>query len=237
MKRFVIMLLMLCLMLAACGSPEASAPTQPSTEAPTEVQTEPPTERSTESPSAKVVQPLPFTLDLSNLDNCTVAVSLEKDDVWYGSGTTRIKNMEVTVYTYDLYDMVDIAQLQGGDTIVIRGQEVVIEALDRTVGGLILINGGLDMGGYDLWTNDNTVYFESGYSDMKYWQPLGTITLEPSADFVFTDASAPDQEPVTYAFEDLVREDSPVSFPLDPQSTTITIENGYVTAMERCYTP
>lgn len=234
MKRFAMLLLGLCLLLAACGSPEVPEATHAPTEAPTEVLTEAPaeapTEAPTEAPSAKIVSPLPSTIDINALDNCTVAVSMEKSDI-HGS------TMTVTVYTYDLYDMVDIALLQGGDTIIIRGQEVVIEALDRTEGGLVLINGGLDMGGYDLWTNENTVYFETGYSDMKHWQSLGEVTMEVAPDFRFTDSSDPEKEPVIYTFEDLTGADSPIDFAFDPQSTTVTIENGQIVSMERTYTP
>lgn len=241
MKRFVIFLLALCCMLAACGVKDTPAPTNAPNEAPTVTQTEAPTEvptdAPTEAPAAKVVTPLPVTVDVNNLDNCTVAVSLEKGDAYYGSGITHIPTMKVTVYTYDLYDMVDIAQLQSGDTIIIRGENVVVEALERTETGAVIINGGLDMGGYDLWTSDNTVYFETGYSDMKYWQALGEFATEVAADFVFTDSSDLDKGPVTYTFDDLVSEDSPIDFLFDPQSTTVTIENGLIISMERIYTP
>ena len=63
--------------------------------------------------------------------------------------------------------MVDMAALNEGDTIVIRGQEVKITSIERNERG-ILINGGLDNGGYDFGTDDTTVWYECGYSDSKF---------------------------------------------------------------------
>lgn len=236
MKRFVILMLALCLMLSACGAQEPPVPTEAPTKAPTVIQTEAPTE--VPAPEADIpmtlplftVAPLPATVDINALDNCTVAISLEEGDI-HGN------EMTVTVYTYELYDLVDITRLGTGDTIIIRGQEVVVEALERTEGGLVLINGGMELGGYDLWTDEDTVYYETGYSDMKYWQALGQVTLEVSPDFVFTDSSDPEKDPVTYTFGNLTAENPAIDFHFEPQNTTISVENGCVTSMKRIYTP
>ena len=243
MKKLLFLLTVLCLLLAACGSPNSSetvaVPTVAETELPLQL-TEPtqsPTDAPTEAPLFPGVKPLPATLDIANLDNCTVAVSLERGDAYYGSGITRIPTMRVTVYTYDLYDIVDIATLSGGDTILIRGQEVTVEAIDRAENGNVLINGGLDMGGYELRTDENTVYYETGYSDIKSWYELGTMELEVSENFVFTDSSNLDQGPVTYTFDDLVSQHETLNYVFDPQSTAIIVENGYIISMERVYTP
>ena len=85
-----------------------------------------------------IISPLPVTIDINNLDNCTVAVSLEQGDAYVDD--TGAMQMDVIVYTYDLYDMVDIASLKEGDVIVIREQEVKITSLERNEKGL-LING------------------------------------------------------------------------------------------------
>lgn len=239
MKKMLVLLAVLCCILSACGTQDTPEPT----EAATLTQTETPTDAPTEAPGANIpmtlplftAAPLPTTVDVNNLDNCTVSVSLEKGGIYKDdSGEAQMK---VTVYTYDLYDMVDISKLRGGDTIVIRGEDVVIEALERTESGAVLINGGLDLGGYELRTHDNTVYYEIGYSDAKSWYSVGEAGLEVSDDFVFTDASDPDKEPVTYTFEDLAAEDSSVAYYFFPDNTTITIENGVIISMERIYTP
>ena len=243
MKKMLFLLAVLCFLLAACGSPNSSetiaVPTVAETEPPLSLTepVQPPADAPAEAPVSPVVRPLPVTLDISNLDNCTVAVSLEQGDAYYGSGITQIPTMRITVYTYDLYDIVDIATLSGGDTILIRGSEVIVEALDRAENGDVLINGGLDMGGYELRTDENTVYYETGYSDIKSWYELGTAELEVSENFVFTDSSDLDQEPVTYTFDDLVSQHETLNDVFGPQSTTVIVENGYIISMERVYTP
>ena len=78
-----------------------------------------------------VILPLPVTIDINNLDNCTVAVSLEQGDAYVDD--TGAMQMDVTVYTYDLYDMVDISSLKEGDVIVIREQEVKITSIEHIV--------------------------------------------------------------------------------------------------------
>ena len=244
MRKFVILLLALCCLTTACNravpsetvavpTVPADAPTTEATQAPTEApQTDAPT-----VPDALTVVPLPVTIDINALDNCTVAVSLEQGGANYGSDDTRIPTMTVTVYTYELFDMVDISLLKTGDTILLRGEDVRIESLERKENGAVVINGGLDMGGYELWTDESTVYFETGYSDAKNWYELGTVCLEVSKDFVFTDYSDLDKGPITYTFDDLVSEHETLIYAFGPQSTTVTIENGVIIFMERLYTP
>ena len=223
MRKFVMLSVILCCLLVACGNPGSAA----TDTLPIIAQTQP---LQTEAPavdSFRTILPLPATADT---DNCTVAVSLEKAGI--GSNA-----LTVTVYDYDLYDMVDIATLKGGDTIVIRGEEVVIEALEQDSFGGVLINGGPDMDGYLLRTDENTVYYEIGFNDAKSWQPVKELTATVSEDFTFTDASDPDKGTVTYSFADMAAADSQIYFPLQPANTTAIIENSVIMAMERFYTP
>ena len=109
------------------------------------------------APATKTVTPLPVTIDVNNLTDCTVAVSIEKEDLSLDNTGARV--LPVTVYTYDLYDMVDIAMMAPGDTIILRGEEVLVTELVRTDSGAVQINGGLDAGGYELRTDEHTVYY------------------------------------------------------------------------------
>ena len=116
-----------------------------------------------EENNAKVINPLPETLDVNALDNCTVAVSLEKGNAYVDDSGKMV--MDVTVYSYELYDMVDISTLEENDVIVRQNKEVKITGLERTDSGLVRINGGEENGGFDLVSNDNTVYYETGMND------------------------------------------------------------------------
>lgn len=221
MKKTVLYFLVLCFLFTACSTSPESAPT---TQTPTET-----------TPPVQTVIPLPQTLDLNTLDSCTIAVSLQKSDAYVDD--TGAMQMKVTVYTYDLYDMVDISRLTVGDIILLRGQEVPITGLEPTEYGSILINGGLDVGGYELRTDDNTVYYETGYSDIKSWYSLGEATIPVSQDFIYTDSSDLDQEPVTYYPGDFLIDSAGIDYHFTPYNTTITISGGKIIAMHRTYAP
>ena len=185
--------------------------------------------------TAAVISPLPTTIDINALDNCTIAVSFEKGDAYVDD--TGAMQLDVTVYTYDLYDMVDIALLKEGDTIVIQGNEVLVESIETLESGLLLINGGLDNGGYDFWHNDSGVYFEQGDSDVKSYYPIGEATIRVSADFKFTDCSDLDKGEVIYYPGDFLTEDAGILYYFSPNNTSIVIENGQIIQMTRIYTP
>ena len=78
-----------------------------------------------------IINPLPETLDVANLDDCTVAVSLAQGDVFADDSGKAM--MKVTVYNYECYDMADIAALAEHDVIVRRGEEIEISTPDSKV--------------------------------------------------------------------------------------------------------
>jgi hypothetical protein len=172
---------------------------------------------------------------MNNLTNCTVAISIAKEDLSVDNTGARV--LPVTVYTYDLYDMVDIAMLTPGDTIILRGEEVLVTDLVRTDSGAVQINGGLDIGGYELRTDEHTVYYETGYSDVKTWFELGKAVLPVSTDFVFTDNADPEGGTQTFTLEDLFTDKVTHIYGFTPYNTRIIIEDGVITQMERIYTP
>ncbi|MBP3610387.1 MAG: hypothetical protein J6J42_08645 [Lachnospiraceae bacterium] len=182
-----------------------------------------------------VISPLPVTIDMNDLTNCTLAVSFKKGDAYVDD--TGAMQLKVTVYTYDLYDMIDIALLKEGDTLVLRGQEVPVTSLTRTDQGSVEINGGLDNGGYELSTDNNTVFYETGYSDVKSYYALGEATLRVSGDFIFTDASDLDKEEVIYYPGDFLTDDAGIDYYFSPHNTSIVIKDGQVISMQRVYTP
>ena len=182
------------------------------------------------------VVPLPETLNMDHLDNCMVAISLDKESVIPCAGGAYPAQMKVTVYTYDVYDMVDIGLLEVGDVIVINQQDVVVTKLERE-SYLVRINGGLDNGGYDLRTDDNGVYYETGYSDAKTLYAIGQATLPVSPEFVFTDSADPENQSVDYSLDDLFKNETLFNVTFTPDNTSIVIEDGVVTQMYRRYTP
>ena len=207
MKKLLAMMLILCL-ITLCGCQSQTA-------------------------EENVISPLPVTLDINNLTDCTVAVSLEKGDIFVDENGNL--QMNINVYTYDLYDMVDIAGLKVGDTFMRLGEKVEIKEIKRLDTGLIHINGGEEKGGFDLYTNENTVYYECGLSDIKAYYELGEVTLPLHENFVYSDESDLDAEPILYTAEDLLTEKNQYMF--TPHNTKVIIQNGYIVKMIKSYMP
>lgn len=182
-----------------------------------------------------VVRPIPVTIDITKLEDGIAAVSLEKGDIYRDKTGTVM--MDVTVFVYDLYDMTEIDQMKEGD-IILRGQEeVLISSIERNEGGLVLINGGLDKDGFELSVENNSVYYERGYNDIKSYYELGEASLPVSPNFIYNDASDLDKEAVIYSIEDFLQDEAGIDYYFNANNTTIQIEDGYVTAMTRAYTP
>jgi hypothetical protein len=215
MKKITLLLALICILFTACsfeGNQEGD-----------------------KSGNMTKIMPLASTLDINNLTDCTVAVSLNKGDVYVDDA--GIMQMKVTVYDYDLYDMVDISQLKEGDTIVIGKKDVMISSLERNRAGSVIINGGLDQGGHELITDDSGVFYETGYSDVKSYYSLGESTIRVSTDFEYSDKSILDAEEKVYYPGDFLTEDSGIDYNFTPHNTNIIITAGQVIAMNRVYVP
>ena len=106
-KRIIVSILALSLLLAGCAKSQndggAAADNQNSTVTTVEEET------------VRTILPLPDAT-MENLTDAILAVSFEADGVYVDEN--GVVQMSVTVYTYDQYDMVDIAMLNVGDTIV-----------------------------------------------------------------------------------------------------------------------
>ena len=185
--------------------------------------------------NAKVVNPLPETLNVDALDNCTVAVSLEKGDVFVDDNEKMAMN--VTVYSYELYDMVDIASLKENDVIVRKNEEVTVNEIERLDSGLVRINGGEENGGFDLVSNDSTVYYETGMNDIKAYYELGKVTLPVSDEFEYIDESDLDKEAKIYYPGDFLKDNADIEYNFTPNNTSIVIENGTIIKMNKVYMP
>ena len=226
MKRILALLLALCLLLAGCANLQGETDVPVEEEIIEEVVEEP-------AQTGKMILPLPDTT-MENLTDAILPVSLEKGDAYVDDD--GILQMDVTVYTYDKYDMVDIAMLEVGDTIVGYAGKVEVTSIERNDAGFVIINGGLEAGGFDLVTDDEGVFFEMGYNDAKNWYEVGTATLRVSADMVGSDNADPELGEVTFYPGDLLN-DSIENFHFTPHNTTVRVEGGQIVEMNRRYVP
>ena len=236
MKKFLALVLALSCLLGLVGCNTGSPAAEPTATEKQEIQQA--TEAVENVPEAEepaVIMPLPVTLDVTNLEDCTVAVSLEKGGVYVDETGAII--MEVTVFTYDLYDMVDVALLKEGDTIRCGQRDILVTSVERSETGLVMINGGLDAGGIELFAEDDTVYYERNYSDVKSYYELGKAFLPVSPDFAYNDESGFSEGQTLFRAEDFLDDEAGIDYYFSPNDTTIRIEDGYVVAMTRVYAP
>lgn len=168
-KVLAILLAISVLALSACAARQTAPDTQDTPAAETTGQPDASEQAGEEQASeeqqpaqeAKRVEPLAESLDLNALTDATVAASFGADDI---SGTDGKTELTLTVYDYDIYDMVDIAQLAVGDTIVVDGKDMVVTSREDE-NGFVTINGGLEQGGVDLTSDDSGVYYAVGLDD------------------------------------------------------------------------
>lgn len=223
----VVLALVLCLSLFAGCKDETDATSSAS-------KTESKENKETKETNAKTITPLPETLDINNLDDCTVAVSLEEGDAYVDDSGKMV--MDLKVYSYEVYDMVDISALGKNDIILRRGEKVKVTELERLDSGLVRINGGEENGGFDLISHDSTVYYENGMNDAKAYYELGEITLPVSADFEYIDSSDLDAGEKKYFPGDFLT-DADIEYYFFPRNTSVVIADGHIVKMNRCYVP
>lgn len=222
MKKCMIITLVVCLLLTGCGSVAPEAAETASTTAATE-QTAP----------ASKIYPLPDTT-MDNLTDAFLSISLEEGNA-YVDDTGKMQ-MDLKIFSYDKYDMVDISMLKVGDILVTHAGEVEITTLTREENGTILINGGLYEDGFDLVTDETGIFYERGYNDAKNWYEVGEATIRVSVDFMYYDTSDLDRgEVLYYPGSFLIGEVTDYYF--TPYNTTIRVENGQIIEMYRVYIP
>lgn len=235
MKKLIVFFMAICLLLAGCANsqePTTHETIPAETVIPETVASEE-TAAVEEVADAQTIQPLPDTT-LDNLTDAILSVALEVGDVYVDeAGVTK---MDLEIYSYDLYDMVDIANLKVGDTLVTCYGHMVVTSKEETETGTILINGGLDEGGIDLATDGYGVYYEQGYSDVKNWYVLGEETFVVSENFKGCDGADLDY-PDAELSADLLLDGQINVFDFTPYNTTVRVEGGKIVELTRVYTP
>ena len=244
-KKVTVLCVIICLFLAGCANVQDAGNQNvlPADSKPSEVVTESVTDDAGQNENVtidmeptvetKTITPLADST-MENLTDAILSVSFEEGDAYVDD--TGIMQMDLKIYSYDTYDMTDIAELKVGDTIERYSGEVEVTSLERNDAGTIYINGGLEMGGFDLVTDECGIFFESGYNDHKNWYEVGEATIRVSADFKGTDTADLEQgEVIIYPGDFLIG--AVTNYNFTPYNTTIRVENGPIVEMNRVYTP
>ena len=146
--------------------------------------------------------------------------------------------LSFTVYSEDVYDIGEISRMAAGDTFCLGGQDVEVESVDRADD--LLINGGMDNGGFTLraYDEDNCwkVVLEDDYHT---YTNRGETTLPLADDVAFTDGWDIEKEPETFSGAEAVAE-AITGTDMDsfsPLNTTIRVEDGKIVEIIRTYMP
>lgn len=185
--------------------------------------------------SGKTIVPLPSQIELEQLENCTIAVSFNQGDFYVNESGQIVA--EIVVYDYECFDMVDISMLQTGDVIMIRGAAVPVKSVEEAEHSGIVINGGIANNGYELWTDDDGVYYVVEPNDAKSFYPVNTVTVNISTEFLFIDDLDLENPGINYYPGDFLLNEPIFIYDFTPYNSTLRIEGGYAVELYRAYMP
>lgn len=183
----------------------------------------------------KSIAPLPAGIEINDLHDCTVSASFNTDDFrWMGG------NLRMTVYTKDLYDAVEISQMQVGDTLIYQSKPMVISKIEEADGG-ISINGGLEEGGCWLVGYEGGTYIARTWDDHAIYSELGKAEVALEGDFIIIDCGIEPSDPVdTIRSEQKLYLENLEDYRRDfsPLNTRVTIDgDGMITEINRHWIP
>ena len=234
-KKIIVLWMVFCLLLTGCAASQKGNGENeiPSDIAASKAMVSSDTDSTEQPEETHTITPLPDTT-MENLTDAILSISLDEGDA-YVDDQGRMQ-MDLKIYTYDKYDMVDIANLKVGDTVVRHSGEVKVISKEKNEAGTISINGGLENGGFDLVTDDCGIFYETGFNDVKNWYEIGEATIRVSVDFKGIDNADLEQgEVIIYPGDFLIG--AVTNYDFTPYNTTIRVEDGQIVEMNRVFIP
>ena len=227
-------LLALGITMVGCGTPGSTAGSAAAS-----------TTSTTSSEAQKTeVQPMQGVLLSDPLSDGTYHISFESDKV--GIGERRNTINDAVVYDYDRYTAPEIEALREGDTIAthLNGTEEItalpVESIERE-NNYVTINGGIEEGGIDLCKEDDH-YRTLTWDDFPVYYEVGVAKQLVMADDIELSDGAADFE----ADPVIVKGDRAVCDAMSNEedgygwnagNTTVTIQNGEMTHVDRIWVP
>ena len=234
-KKIIVLWMVFCLLLTGCAASQKGNGENeiPSDIAASKAMMSSDTDSTEQPEETHTITPLPDTT-MENLSDAILSISLDEGDA-YVDDSGRMQ-MDLKIYTYDKYDMVDIANLKVGDTVVRHFGEVKVVSKEQNEAGTIFINGGLENGGLDLVTDDCGIFYETGFNDVKDWYEIGEATIRVSVDFKgYDNADLEQGEVIIYPGDFLIG--AVTNYDFTPYNTTIRVEDGQLVEMNRVFIP
>ena len=185
----------------------------------------------------KTIAPEGGSFDPMKDEGVIAKASFEGENVKVAEdGTVTI---EMTLFTEDVYDLVDINQMAPGDTVIVDGEPIVVETVENE-NGFVRVNGGFENEGATFGAlNDTNGMFAMTYDDDIITREVCTVTLPVSANVAFHDESDLEKDAIdTNTVEDMVAAINAMEFPIFSSfDTEVTIENGVIVAVNHVFHP
>ena len=183
-------------------------------------------------------------IDIGTLDDIKDPANSYK----FAANITAVKDgqMTMTVYSYDAYEKADIDALEVGSVIQTHDQgdttvtELEVQSIERDEdAGSVVINGGVEEGGLELWI-DHDVYRTVTMDDYPVYYAMGELTLPMQDDVSISDTSADVQVDSAAVYEGI--KDVEAAFNADPDdwscyNTTVFTDGGKVSGVNRIWVP
>lgn len=192
----------------------------------------------------KYIAPLEETVDINNISDAMFNATLT--NIVNADGITTA---DVTLYTMDLYDVVDVTTMAPGDTILVKGEEIVVNdvkdgnPVDFNDGegprNVIFVNGGIEEGGTELIGYEGGTYRYFGFDDHASYSERGTVNMEIKSDAIINDTSDLEhQEGIIIPTEELVTlEDKEFDPGFNCLNTRVRIVDNKIVEINRIYIP
>lgn len=216
MKKLTILIISLLSLslLTACGSAKISYGTASGGEAPAVQEPEAPAET---ADRAKTIEPMPCTLDIAGLDNCSVAAGFTAKDIYLEDYSRLVIHM--TVYDAEYFDAEAVAGMEQGDFVMINGELVEISSIQRDGQGAVVINDSIEL---SLADSGN---YTASVGGAQVYSPIGTITLPVAQEFLFRDCSDISQGEKLIYPGDMIMDISGGDRIFTPDTTTVTVSD------------
>ena len=180
------------------------------------------TQRMSSLDEERRMEPLESSLIIDSLDNYAFAASFNNSDVKLDED--GILNIHLSVYDYELFDMVDVSKLKEGDTLVINGEDILVQTIERDQG--VIINGGAEKGGITLKTDVDGTFYEVNAAMEKDYYFVGYVTLSAGEGFAFYDHTGPGNAEQVYDADTLISELNTLDLSCEYTNTSVVVEDG-----------
>lgn len=182
------------------------------------------------------VSPVAVECDMTSLGTSDWSASIDPAYVENNGGNWQ---MQVNLYSMDLYTEEDVSRLKEGMTFYAEGGALEVTSVAAGENGSVLINGGTEEGGYELVASDTAgLYRISGMDDAATYTLGGILAMNIASDVALYDDSNPEEGQKIYVGGNEIGEVlTDFLHTFTERNTTVHFEDGRLTAIHNVYIP